>query len=306
MLVSIIIPTHRGSKTICRAVDSAFSQDYDHLEVIVVDDNGAGTMEQIETERQIARYLNLDNFKYIAHEHNKNGAAARNTGVRAAKGEFIAFLDDDDEFLPFKIRLQVEALAGKSDDYGACYSSFVNIFPDGRRREIYAEKSGDLCADLLSMEISVLSSVLMVKKSAWEAVGGFDESFLREQDQEFCARVFQKYKVVAVPEITMVRHILKRNAPADVEKSVEYRYKYINKVKEIISTYPKKDQEKIYSRLYLDIAKRYFKSKKFIKFFGYVIKSRSLLFAIQKFTKAYVSYRKSVRLNKKNTSKAKS
>ena len=86
-LVSIIIPTYKGSDNIKRAVESALSQTYEQVEVYVVDDNGSGSKEQIETENELKCYEGDDRVHYIAHERNINGSAARNTGIKASKGE---------------------------------------------------------------------------------------------------------------------------------------------------------------------------------------------------------------------------
>ena len=90
-LVSVIIPTHKGSENICRAVDSVLSQTYGSIEVIVVDDNGLGSEEQRKTEEAMGKYSGDSRVTYLTHKVNKNGSAARNTGLRASKGEYIAF-----------------------------------------------------------------------------------------------------------------------------------------------------------------------------------------------------------------------
>lgn len=294
-LVSIIIPTYKGSTTICRAVDSALSQDYKNIEVVIVDDNGIGSDSQIETEKKIAKYYNQNNVRYIKHKVNINGSAARNTGVREAKGEYIALLDDDDVFLPSKIRLQIEILAKKTKDYAVCYTSYENIFENGRKRLITAEKSGYLCFELLSRQISVLSSILLIRKSAWEDIGGFDESFKRDQDQEFCARLLQKYKIAVVPEICMVRYVLKRNVPANIRVEVKYREFYISKMNSIINTFNENQQKLIYGRFYTDIAKRYFKTRKLFKCTQYIFKSKTPILAVKELYKDFIAYKKNVK-----------
>ena len=99
-LISVIIPTHSGSQVICRAVDSVLSQTYPNIEVVVVDDNGKESEEQITTEKAMKKYASDDRVKYLAHDVSLHGSAARNTGVKHSSGEFIALLDDDDYFLP--------------------------------------------------------------------------------------------------------------------------------------------------------------------------------------------------------------
>lgn len=296
-LVSIVIPTHKGAKTICRAVDSALAQDYPNIEVIVVDDNGIGTPGQIQTEQAMKKYQGREKVTYIKHRVNVNGSAARNTGVKATKGTYIAFLDDDDIFLPHKTRLQIEALSRETEDYAVCYTSYDNVFEDGRRRVTKAGKKGDLCYPLLSMQVSILSSVMLIHRKAWEYAGGFDESFKRDQDQEFCVRVFRKYKAAVVPDVCTVRHILKRNAPSDVQKSVAHREYYIYKMKPIIETFSHQEQKAIYSANYTEIAKRYFKARKPLKCLAYIMKSGTPVAAAKKLVRSFFTYRSNVKEN---------
>ena len=118
-LVSVIIPTFSRPYNLERAIKSTLSQTYKNIEIIIVDDNGIGSKYQIETEKAIRNYIKKGEVKYIKHDINKNGATARNTGLKASKGIYVNFLDDDDEFLPDKIKNQVDLLE-KNIKYAAC------------------------------------------------------------------------------------------------------------------------------------------------------------------------------------------
>ncbi len=89
-LVSVIIPTFGDPVRLTNAIDSVLAQDYKTVEIIVVDDNGEGTEYQIKTQKIIDECKNV---KYICHRFNKNGSAARNTGISVAEGYYIALLD---------------------------------------------------------------------------------------------------------------------------------------------------------------------------------------------------------------------
>ena len=102
-LVSVVIPTFRRPDKLERAIESVLAQTYPRVEVIVVDDNDPDTEGRLLTEQIMFRYVANSRVRYIKHEHNKNGSAARNTGARNSDAEFVAFLDDDDEFFPEKI-----------------------------------------------------------------------------------------------------------------------------------------------------------------------------------------------------------
>src|SRR3989338_8677774 len=99
--VSVIIPTHNRPELLKRAVKSVLNQTYKDLEVIVVDDG----LEKRADET--VNSFNDSRLKYIQHPEEKGGSAARNTGIKNSSGEFIAFLDDDDEWLPEKLEIQI-------------------------------------------------------------------------------------------------------------------------------------------------------------------------------------------------------
>jgi glycosyltransferase involved in cell wall biosynthesis len=108
-LVSIIIPTYDRPNTLKRAINSALDQTHSDLEVIVVDDNNPDTVAREKTKSSISDFADK-RLIYIKHQENRNGAAARNTGIQNASGSYIAFLDDDDEFEPNKIEEQLRYL----------------------------------------------------------------------------------------------------------------------------------------------------------------------------------------------------
>ena len=120
--VSVIIPTFKRSEDICRAVDSVLAQTIDSFEVIVVDDNGEGTPDGEKTAQMMSRYAGDARVIYCRHEVNKNGAAARNTGIGVARGKYIAFLDDDDTFCPERLQKMYDKMESLDDSWGACYT----------------------------------------------------------------------------------------------------------------------------------------------------------------------------------------
>lgn len=269
-LVSVIITSYKGSDSIARTINSVKNQTYKNIELIVVDDNGLGTKEQLATENIVKKF---EGIKYIPHKVNKNGSAARNTGAREANGEFYCFLDDDDEFLENKISLQVAKFAELSDDYAIVYCSFIDIDQNGKETTIIAEKNGDILIYSLLDQIKVATSLFMVRKSAYDEVNGFDESFRRHQDWEFVARVSSKYKADYVPDVLVIKHSICRNIATNPETMEKNRMHYLNKLSPIIDSM--KQRKKIYCYHYLCFVKVYVKQKKFGKFFEYLVKSKT-------------------------------
>lgn len=193
--VSVIIPTYGGSESLIRTVESVLEQDYCDFEVIVVDDNNPETEARKNTEKIMSRYLNSGKVKYIKHEFNKNGSAARNTGFRASVGSFICLLDDDDIFLPGKIEKQVLYLKSHPE-YGACYCWRKQF-----NKSICESFTGDLSEQLLDLSFTPTTSAIMIRKTCFEALNGFDESYRRHQDFEFMLRFYEQYKIGVVEEV---------------------------------------------------------------------------------------------------------
>lgn len=260
-LVSIIIPTYGGGDCVERAVVSSLNQQYPHVEVIVVDDNGKDTQNQIKTAEVLSDYIADGKIKYICHEVNKNGSAARNTGVKAAIGEFVCLLDDDDIIAPDKIERQVALLSSLTDDYAAVYCSHKTFLNDDLVEELHVAKSGSLLYECLTHEIEVATSSLMIRKTAYDSIQGFDESFRRHQDWEFVARLCAKYEIQADDFFGYTRILTMRNGPKSPEQAVKYRRYYIEKMQPLLETFKPSTRKKIiYSNL-LDAALWYLKNK---------------------------------------------
>lgn len=175
-LVSIIITTYKRSDLLPRAIDSALSQTYKNIEVIVVDDNDPDTDYRKNTEKLIScRYHDVRNLRYIKMDKNSGSCFARNKGVAECKGEYINFLDDDDELLSEKIEKQVEVFKTSDTDLSAvgCYCEIVddngriiNIEKPSIRGNVFFEQ---LCCNITSTSLS------LIKKEVYVASGGFEK-----------------------------------------------------------------------------------------------------------------------------------
>ncbi|MGN1277077.1 MAG: glycosyltransferase family 2 protein [Floccifex sp.] len=243
--VSVIIPTFKRSDSLCRAIDIVLNQTYKNVEIIVVDDNGIGTQCQIDTEMILQKYIQSKEIKYIKHDVNKNGSAARNTGLSLCIGDFVNFLDDDDVFLASKIECQVEILQTMPMEFGATYCNTRIV----RHRKLSStplykntkfKKDGNLVIQYLCQEITFNTSSILFRKSVLEELGGFDESFVRHQDYEIMTRFFMKYQICCTGEEPLLVYDLtvdRKNMP-NVQKSILIEEKFLSTFSEYFNSIP--------------------------------------------------------------------
>jgi glycosyltransferase involved in cell wall biosynthesis len=209
--VSVVVPTYNRSSRLGSTLQSALDQTLTDIEVVVVDD--AST----DDTRSVATSFDDPRVRYLRHETNEGGAAARNTGIEAATGEYVAFLDDDDVWDPRKLERQRAYLDDKSDDWVAAYCDFRVVSQSndavarlrdwiGRRwsdRETRRRPEGgeELIPTVLAGELPLGgSSTLFVERDVAESVNGFDPAFPRHQDWEFLVRVLRAGKLGYVDE----------------------------------------------------------------------------------------------------------
>lgn len=188
-LVTAIITTHNRQELLKRAVESVFLQTYPNIELIVVDDASTdGTDEYCSV-------LPLQ-YIHISKQESKGGNYACNLGIKIAKGEYIAFLDDDDYWLPTKIEKQVALIENKDCELVYCGRIFENV--DNKRNSITYETflpdrkwSGDL-SQLILTQICTTTSAILVKKDALIDVGLFDECLCFWQEYDLTIRLAQR------------------------------------------------------------------------------------------------------------------
>ena len=202
-LVSVIITTYHNETYLPRAIESVLHQSYANIELIVVDDNPPDSQARVNTEAVMERYPQAI---YLRHPENRNGAAARNTGIRAANGQYIAFLDNDDIYFSDHIADCV-ALLSQNPDCNSVVCGVVKI-RGGMCWEMIPAPTGDLYKELLFRETALgTGSNLFVSTEAVRQIGGFDERFRRHQDVEFGLRYFAKHKVCSLPKVQIIKEM---------------------------------------------------------------------------------------------------
>jgi len=194
MKASVIITTFSRPVFLQRAVASVLNQQtkYD-FEVIVIDDNGFGSEFQKFTQAQIQQDQRI---RYFAMEKNSGACFARNKGSELAKGEYLLFLDDDDEFLAHKIEQQISFL-DKNIEYDGCLAGFIRVDENGA--EIRAESNYPSAGSFKEFVLhgNFFTPMLCIRKTSFNATGGFTD-IPRFQDRFFLMKALQKGGAFAV------------------------------------------------------------------------------------------------------------
>lgn len=218
--VSVIIPSFNRASFLPRAIHSVLAQTYTDYELIVVDDGSTdGTPEVVEEARQRASKP----LEYI-RQQNRGEPAARNRGLAAAHGQYVAFLDSDDFWLPPHLERSVGLL--EEDPTLAAVFTDHGITRDGR--EVVATAAGhtgaapELLKRLVLRDLILASDAVVARKATYAAVGGFDEQLLTGSDWEMWARFATRHKVGYVAALTVVVQQHDENSSANPPRLEEY------------------------------------------------------------------------------------
>lgn len=176
--LSIIIPTYGRVDKIRNAIDSVIGTN--NFEVIVVDDNGLGSKNQIRTEGILREYEKVENFKYFPLEVNSGAGVARNFGIKHSKGKYITFLDDDDFFIDRKLEEKFKFFLGKEKQFDIC-CSHMRVERDGKKLNVSDDQFLGSDAKQFLLDGTCYTSMIMIKKSEIVRIGGFfDTPYLQD------------------------------------------------------------------------------------------------------------------------------
>lgn len=195
--VSVVIPAYNRARTVARAIESVMAQTVGDLEIIVVDDGSKDSTSQV-----VAGLLALTpKLTLLRHETNKGAQAARNTGAQVARGEWLCFLDSDDQFLPNSIEVRLrEAERG---GFPVIHSSGWKIEAGEKRQYGLTPMIGNVYADLLRRPGPMYQS-LLIRADAFRAIGGLDPAIVAFQEWDTSIRLAKDYRFGYVREPTFV------------------------------------------------------------------------------------------------------
>jgi len=234
-LVSVVIPTYNRAATLPRAIKSVLGQDYDNLKLIIVDDASTD-----ETAEVLSRFDD-PRMRVIWHEQNKGGGAARNTGIDAAEGEFIAFQDSDDEWLDGKLSKQIRAMEKAGPNCVLAYCTKIvygrdRAYTRGERRCVCVpgpsstKLSGDLSRLLARMNV-ISTQMIVARTAALREIGGFDTRLYNSQDWDIAIRLSLLGDFAFVDE-PLVNNYIQKDSISTLSRKAPYSQLIIsNKLK---------------------------------------------------------------------------
>ena len=198
-LVSVVVPTFNRRNLLPTTLASIAAQTWRPLQVLVVNDRGQPVGDIVDAFRD-----RLD-LEYLEHPDNRGLAATRNTALRVARGEWIAYLDDDDRYLPHHIETLVNALTSADAPLGYADSTRVEVEPDGaggyrELRRVPVCIPYDRARVILKNYIPVQS--VLHRRSCLEKSGLFDETLRHREDWDLWVRMCRHYDFLRVPVVT--------------------------------------------------------------------------------------------------------
>lgn len=240
-MISIIIPTFERPELLEKSVDSVLNQTYKNLEIIIVDDNFSNSIYRQQTELKFSNHIDK-RVKYIKHENNKGANAARNTGFRYSSGDYIAFLDDDDEYMENKIEIQLNVALKINNDRGVLIfvgaeiikekiSSFSNWMKN-KFDTIVFENNEIFVGNFIGS-----NSFVFIDRKSFKRINGFDENLPSCQDWDLWIRLAESnIQLIGIP-IPLVKYYDRteiNRITTDSTKKVEGHLKILNKHKEYL------------------------------------------------------------------------
>lgn len=240
MDASVIITTFQRSVFLKRAIDSVLSQITNYqFEIIVIDDNGLGTQNQILTQKSVSNYISCNKISYYPLKVNQGACSARNYGISKAKGDYIFFLDDDDSFKRNKVHDQITFMV-KHNNFDGCLAPFTRV--DYKGNEIKASSNFPVVGDFVNFSINgnFFTPMLCIKKNKLIKLGGF-QKIDRFQDRFLMLNALMEkmnFACLKKPLHVMYEHNSNRITCLSLEKtimSLDVIYKFISQNKVLFS-----------------------------------------------------------------------
>jgi glycosyltransferase involved in cell wall biosynthesis len=251
-LVSVIIPNYNYAHYVREAIDSVLAQTYSNIEIIVVDDGSNDGSRKV-----LASYG--DQIKTV-FQQNQGVASTRNNGVNASSGEYVAFLDADDAWMPEKVKKQVSRFEADKT-LGLVHVGVIEVDENGNTLlERLEGLEGDVAAQLLLLKREGIlggGSGLMVRQKVFDETGGFDTRLSTSADWDLFYQISSRYQVGFVPELLLKYRIHNSNMHSNVRVMEQDMTTAFDKIFQGASTPLSRDS---YGGLYKTLAGSYFRA----------------------------------------------
>ncbi|MEF8785092.1 MAG: glycosyltransferase family A protein [Haloarculaceae archaeon] len=249
-LVSVVLPTYDRPEKLTDAVESVSAQQYSNVELLVVDDASPTPMKSVVAEAASSDLR----WRYLRHDTNQGANAARNTGIEAANGEILAFLDDDDRWVPEKLATQVSTFRDREPEVGVVVVG--QQFVDGNQETTtrVPDIGRTATPDLLAGGVGGSFSTLAVKRWVVEEAGLPDERLPTWQDREWLVRLSCHCEFASIQRPLVIRQVGGYSQISDLfepKRDVTYPL-FLEKYSELAAEYGLEQRFK--ARLSLSIA----------------------------------------------------
>lgn len=261
--VSVIIPAYNRATTILHAIRSVLGQTFQDFELIVVDD-GSTDLTGAAVQNTLDRRIRL-----LRHEKNLGAAAARNTGMQAARGAYVAWLDSDDEWLPGKLEIQLRALADSA--HKASYTAFERV--EGKIARVNVPENPDYKKLFLGCGLGP-GSTLLFDRSLLDEIGYLDLSLRRYEDWDWLLRYCEKYSLLVVEQPLAKIHFSPNRPSVHVETSSRA---FIAKYSETLRQFGWSYRNRVISRRWVEVS-------------SYCARERKLLKSLYFLAKGFITY----------------
>ena len=195
--ISVIIPAYKAADTIMASLNSVFAQTYQDYEVIIVNDRSPDNLNEMLDTIKNAR------VKIINHETNLGASAARNTGITAAKGDYVAFLDSDDVWYPHKLQMQLDFMTATDNSVKANCTSFAMLRTNGRKNDRILERDKNWNQIMLGGCTVSPGSTMMAERTLFnnDNIGPYNTQLRRLEDWDWLLSYCSKYKLGVIEEV---------------------------------------------------------------------------------------------------------
>jgi len=261
--ISVVIPAYNRAVTIGRAINSVLAQSFQDLEIFVVDDGS--------TDRtcEVVQQIGDPRMRIIRGTSNQGAAEARNKGMKAATGKYIAWLDSDDEWLPDKLQIQLDTFIHAAPDQKACFTGFERI-DEKFGSVIYIPKCPD--RKQLFLGCNLTPTTFLFERSVLDTIGFMDTSFIRYEDWDWMLRYCAEYRLLSV-EQPLARIYYSFEQPSKIVEISASRFvtKYSDDLRRF-GTY----RNIVISRRWMEVARYFAYDHRLRKIIQYVVKGLSV------------------------------